>query len=190
MGFAECWIHLIMTCVRIVSYSVLINGSPQWRIIPTEGLQQGDPLSPYLFLLCAAGLSSLITAAKREGRIAGLPIVRGGPCLSHLFFANYSLLFCRATFSESCALHGILEIYENASRQKIIKEKTSIFFSRNTGRDFQAHIFSIPGISTTRSYEKYLGLSALVRHKKQQTFAGIMGRVRASLIRWKERFLS
>ncbi|GLT70006.1 hypothetical protein SLA2020_421110 [Shorea laevis] len=93
LGFAERWVQLLMSCVRTVSYSVLINGSPQGRIIPTRGLRQGDPLSPYLFLLCAEGLSSLLHAAEREGRISGLPFARGGPFLSHLFFADDSLLF-------------------------------------------------------------------------------------------------
>lgn len=121
LGFAERWITLIMSCVRIVSYSVLINGSPQGHIIPTRGLRQGDPLSPYLFLLCAEGLSSLLSSAEREGHITGMAIVRGGPQLSHLFFADDSLLFCCATFSEWCTIHGILDIYERALGQKINK---------------------------------------------------------------------
>ncbi|GLT77195.1 hypothetical protein SLA2020_488040 [Shorea laevis] len=77
MGFAEGWISLIMQCVRTVSYSVLVNGSPQGCITPTRGLRQGDPLSPYLFLLCAEGLSSLIRKAEVDGKITGLPF-RGG----------------------------------------------------------------------------------------------------------------
>ncbi|GLT71413.1 hypothetical protein SLA2020_434330 [Shorea laevis] len=133
MGFDERWIHLTMTCVRSVSYSVLINGSPQGHITPTRGLRQGDPLSPYLFLICAEGLSSLISEAERVGSITGLSVARGGPSLSHLFFADDSLLFCRANFAEWCAIHEILESYEQASGQKINKDKTSIFFSHNTG---------------------------------------------------------
>lgn len=115
LGFAERWIHLTMSCVKTVSYSVLINGSPQWCIIPTRGLRQGNHLSPYLFLLCAEGLSSLLSEVERMGRITGLPIARGGPSLSHLFFTDDNLLFCRATFSELCIIHGILESYEQVS---------------------------------------------------------------------------
>lgn len=118
LGFAGRWIHFIMLCVRTVRYSVLVNGSPQGWIIPTRGLRQGEPLSPYIFLLCAEGLSSLISEAVREGSLTGLPIAQGGPYLSHLFLADDSLLFCRATFSEWCTIHEILDIYKQASRQQ------------------------------------------------------------------------
>ena len=60
MGFQEKWISLMMMCVTTISYSVLINGEPKGRIVPTRGLRQGDPISPYLFLLCEGGLSAML----------------------------------------------------------------------------------------------------------------------------------
>lgn len=68
MGFEDQWIHLIIACVRSVTYSILINEIPQGRIIPTKGLQQCDSLSIYLFLFCAKGLSTLITKGEMETR--------------------------------------------------------------------------------------------------------------------------
>lgn len=66
IGFADRWIQLIMACVSTVSYSVLINGDPQGRIVPAQGLRQGDPMSPYLFLLCVEGLSSPLSRVESE----------------------------------------------------------------------------------------------------------------------------
>ena len=63
MGFNEHWIHLLMLCVKIVTYSILVNGEPKGMITPTRGIRQGDPLSPFLFLLCIEGLSGLINQA-------------------------------------------------------------------------------------------------------------------------------
>ena len=88
MGFSESWVSMIMECVRTVSYSVLINGEPKGFFHPTRGLRQGDPISPYLFLLCAEGLHVLLAKAARSNQIQGISISRGGPKLTHLFFCR------------------------------------------------------------------------------------------------------
>ena len=69
LGFAERWVHLIMQCIQIASSSVLLNGAPAGFIKSTRGLHQGDPLSPYLFLICAEGLTSLLSQAKMTGSL-------------------------------------------------------------------------------------------------------------------------
>ena len=96
MGFAPRWIQLIMECVTTVSYSFMLNGNPVGYVIPQRGLRQGDPLSPYLFLLCAEALSSLILQAERRNLLHGVNLCRGAPSVSHLFFADDSFLFLRA----------------------------------------------------------------------------------------------
>ena len=60
LGFSDRWIGLMMICVKTVSYSVLINGEPKGKILPTRGLRQGDLISPYLFLLCVEGLTAML----------------------------------------------------------------------------------------------------------------------------------
>jgi hypothetical protein len=87
LGFASRWVQMLMTCVQTVSYSVLINGQPYGTIVPTRGIRQGDPVSPYFFILCVEGLSSLLQHAERDRRITGLPITRG--------YSPKSFVFCR-----------------------------------------------------------------------------------------------
>lgn len=74
LGFTEDWIAKVMNCVRSAVFSVILNGNPSGRIVPQRGLRQGYPLSPYLFLLCAEGLSCLINDAANRGIIQGLKI--------------------------------------------------------------------------------------------------------------------
>ena len=92
MGFHGKWIQLIMKCITTVSYSVIINGAVHGCIFHTRGLRQGDPLSPYLFLLCADSFSSLIKEAARNQMLSGIFICRGCPMVTHLFFAEQSLV--------------------------------------------------------------------------------------------------
>lgn len=119
MGFPARFVDLIMNCVSTVSYSVLIQGKPFGRITPTRGIRQGDPISPYLFLLVAEGFSSLLRKAQRDNLIHGVSIARGAPSISHLFFADDSLLFCDATVKDCLKLREIFGVYEEASGQKI-----------------------------------------------------------------------
>ena len=67
LGFEEKWIMMIMECITTVQYSILLDGVPKGYIIPSRGLRQGDPLSPYLFLLCAEGLSALLQKSSLVG---------------------------------------------------------------------------------------------------------------------------
>ena len=106
MSFHERWINLIMHCITTVTYSVLINGVAFGSIIPTRELRQGDPLSPYLFLLCADRFSALINEAARNKLLNGVLICRGCPMVTHLLFADNNLLFCKASRQEGQKTYG------------------------------------------------------------------------------------
>ena len=121
-----------MQCVTSMSYSVRINGKPKGHIVPTKGIRQGDPLSPYLFLLYVEGLSALIKRSVENGELEGLSVCRGGPTISHLFFADDSIIFGKASIEECINLQRLLVVYEHASRQQLNRAKTSLFFSSNT----------------------------------------------------------
>jgi hypothetical protein len=90
MGFPTRWIKLVMECVKTVSYAIVVNGNPVGYIKPSRCLRQGDPLSPYLFLICAEALSSMLTRAENNGVITGVPTSKKGPRISHLFFTDDS----------------------------------------------------------------------------------------------------
>lgn len=89
MGFCDGWIRRIMLCVTLLRYLFRINDEIIGPISPGRGIQQGDPLSPYLFILRAEGLSVLLKRANREGKLHGRKASRNGPVISHLMIAFY-----------------------------------------------------------------------------------------------------
>jgi hypothetical protein len=78
MEFHSNWVNLMLECISTISYSLLVNGEPHGYIKPSQGLHQGDPLSPYLFLLCVEGFHSLLQRAQISGDLHGISISRGG----------------------------------------------------------------------------------------------------------------
>ena len=96
LGFQRKWIQWIMECVTTVRYIVRFNGVPMNTFQPTRGLRQGDPLSPYLFLFVADGLSRVLQQESDQGNIQGLRVCHRAPEISHFLFADDSLLFFHA----------------------------------------------------------------------------------------------
>nr|KYP34061.1 Transposon TX1 uncharacterized [Cajanus cajan] len=88
LGFCNKWVSWMMMCITSVHFQVLLNGNRVGSIVPGRGLRQGDPISPYLFILGMEGLSSLIHKAKLLGNLQGIQIIRGAPKLHHLMFAD------------------------------------------------------------------------------------------------------
>ena len=115
MGFYSKWREWLKICICTVSYSVLINGEPTREIKPKRGLRQGDPISPYLYIICTKGLSRLIKNSIHAKKLHGFKASSSGPAISHLFFADDSLVFCKATPEETKNLSHILNLYKQAS---------------------------------------------------------------------------
>ncbi|XP_030923348.1 uncharacterized protein LOC115950262 [Quercus lobata] len=158
----------------------------EWELF----LQGGDPISPYMFLLCADGFSSLINNAVRNQRISGVSICRGCPKITHLFFVDDSLLFCKVNSQECQNLIDILQLYKAASGQKINVDKSSVFFSNNTSDDRRCEVLNMLGPMQDTQHKKYLGLPSIIGKSKVEIFAEIKERVEKKLSRWKEKMLS
>ncbi|CAL2232092.1 unnamed protein product [Prunus armeniaca] len=190
MGFAPRWVQLIMECVTTVSYSFMLNGNPVGYVIPQRGLRQGDPLSPYLFLLCAEAFSSLILQAERCGFLHGVKLCRGAPSVSHLFFADDSFLFLRANRQDCQHLSNIFHKYEMVSGQKINLEKSSVSFSNNMHCTDQDNLAAILGVRRVDQHDVYLGLPTHVGRSRRQCFNSLKERIWKKVQGWKAKLLS
>ena len=81
LGFTERWVNIVMGMVTTTEFAVLFNGKKLSSFKPSRGIRQGDPISPYLFLLAAEGLSCLL---KAQGfGIRGLSVANSAPAINH-----------------------------------------------------------------------------------------------------------
>ena len=143
MGFHNRWIHWMSMCVESVDYFVLVNGTQVGPIVPGRGLRKGDPLSPYLFIICVEGLSSLICDAEARDILTGTKVCRQAPSVSHLLFADDCFLFFKANEDQAHVMKDIFSTYELASGQAISLRKSEIYCSRNVPDDLKANITAI-----------------------------------------------
>lgn len=190
LGFQEIWINLVMQCITTVTYSYLINESVYGKVVPQRGIRQGDPFSPYIFILCGEVLSGLCTAAKRNGSLVGLRVARGSPRINHLLFADDTMFFCHSSPENCLVLREILQEYEMASGQKINTAKSSITFSHKTPPERKNEAKQILGIHKEGGVGKYLGLPEHFGRRKKDLFTSTVDRIRQKAQSWSTRQLS
>jgi hypothetical protein len=126
LGFHSKWVQWVMTCVSSVRYTVRFNGVPSEPFSPSCGLWQGDPLSPYIFLLIADGLSVLLKNVEQMGGLEGVKVCRKAPSISHLLFADDNLLFFRATTDQALQIKQVLTTFERCTGQLLSPGKCSM----------------------------------------------------------------
>ena len=189
-GFPDITIKLIMHCVSSPSYSILWNGNKLPPFNPTHGLRQGDPLSPYLFILCMEKLSVAINSAVNQGRWEPIQITNTGPQLSHLLFADDVLLFTKAKRSQFHFIHNLFERFSRASGLKINISKSRAYYSSGTPQGKITNLTTISGIQSTTSIGKYLGFPMLHGRPKKSDFNFIIEKMQTRLASWKNRLLN
>jgi hypothetical protein len=137
---------------------------------PARGLRQGDPISPYLFLLCVEGLSSLM---KKEEQVYRLKGVRNGitdPGISHLLFADDTIFFTRADLKSINSLKSVLKTYGEGYGQKINLQKSTIFFGSRCPLHVKQQIMEVLKVQNESNHTNYLGIPMYVGQSKNNTF--------------------
>ena len=115
LGFSMSFTRLIMKCVSSVRFTVKVNGTLLPFFTPSRGLRQGDPYSPFLFLICVEGFTSLMNYFGGNFIDRGIRVSFRSPWVNHLLFADDSLIFIKANEESAARLNDILAIYGDAS---------------------------------------------------------------------------
>ncbi|KAK4269265.1 hypothetical protein QN277_022449 [Acacia crassicarpa] len=119
IGFNEQFRRVVKGCIRSANTAILWNGSKQEVFAPSKGLRQGDPLSPYLFVLGMEKLSHMITDEVNNGRWKALRMGRHGVEISHLLFADDLLLICEADRANMSTVMEVLHRFGEVSGQRV-----------------------------------------------------------------------
>ncbi|XP_019178894.1 PREDICTED: uncharacterized protein LOC109174056 [Ipomoea nil] len=152
LGFNVRWIDLIMYCVTTVSYEFLINGLP-------SGQQ-----------------------AQQQGKIYGCRVAKGAPPISHLFFADDSLLFFKENVDEAGEVKRCLMEYETLSGQAVNYHKSSVCFSKNTTEECRDQVAQLLGVPKAINFGKYLGLPSFIGRRKRAVLSYIEDKIKQRIV--------
>uniref|UniRef100_A0A8R7R6G8 Reverse transcriptase domain-containing protein n=1 Tax=Triticum urartu TaxID=4572 RepID=A0A8R7R6G8_TRIUA len=190
LGFADAWINRVMSCVETVSFPVRVNGNYSQIFKPSKGIRQGDPISPYLFLLCAEGFSCMLKKYGAGHLSRGVRVGIHCPWISHLLFADDCMVFTQATAEGANRLQEVLERYRIGSGQMVNKQKSAIFFSGNSDDNMKAAIHQGTEITVEALVEKYLGLPTALGRSTDENFQHILATIKRLVAGWAPKLLS
>lgn len=189
-GFPTTIIQLIMSCVASTTLSLKWNSERLDKFAPNRGIRQGDPMSPYLFLLCMEKLALLIQEKVDANQWQPIKIGTNGPAISHLFFAYDCLLFTRDKASQVRLVKDVLQAFCLASGMKINIQKSQFLPSKNLTQTKVAKLESLLEFKHTYNIGKYLGFPLLSGRVKNSDFSYIVDKINSRLAGWKRKLLS
>lgn len=189
-GFCDKWIGWIEACISTVTYQVLINGKRTRTIRPTRGLRQGDPLSPYLFILVVDVLSNMMEEQVAARNILGIRPKNGCPEIHHIFFADDSLFFIKGGVEKARNLKRVLDTYCEHSGQLVNYSKSSIYFSPTVDEGLKNEISGVFGVQRRADPGSYLGLPTQWGRSKKEALGYLRERIRDKIQSWRNRLLN
>ncbi|GJQ89776.1 RNA-directed DNA polymerase, eukaryota, reverse transcriptase zinc-binding domain protein [Tanacetum coccineum] len=187
--FGEKWRSWIRECLRSARTSILVNGSPTSEFSIKRGLRQGDPLSPFLFILIMEGLHIVIKDATRSNLIKGVTVGNPGMSLSHFFYADDVVLVTEWNQVDMDNIIRLLNVFYLASGLCININKSNVYGIRVSNNDIEG-MARITGCSTGSFPFTYLGLPIGSSMKWLTHWKSLVDKFEARLSRWKTKLLS
>ena len=183
-------VDIIEKCVTTPSMKLLWNGEEAGVINPSRGVRQGDPMSPFLFVLCMEKFAHMIQERINANNWAPIKLGKNGPPISHLFFADDVILFAEASIHQAMEVKNCIDKFCEASGLKVNERKTRVFFSKNINHNRRTELCDILGFQVTPDLGKYLGVNLHHERVVTATFQDVVDKVRKRLSTWKCNSLS
>jgi hypothetical protein len=183
-GFSSRWCKWIKACISGAHFSILINGAPAGFFASSQGVRQGDPLSPFLFIIMAEALSRLINSFNQKGLWKGINIIGTSLSITHSLFADDTLLFGSSTYQEAQSMKKAIDLYTQVSGQCINATKSKIYVF-NTSQLVSQRIIHLLGFPRDHLPSTYLGVPFFMGLNKPSYWKSVIDCIKSRISAWK-----
>jgi hypothetical protein len=183
IGFDPSWVSWVFNLTSSTLFSILINGIPSTHFSPSRGIRQGDPLSPFLFILMVEGLSHTLKASIRDHSLRGLTPHGISTPLSHSQFVDDTLLMGLSTAREAMCFKDIVELFCEASGMEVNLQKSQVFFF-NTPLEIQCHLTHLLGFTRSILPSVYLGIPFIDNPLRNSSWDSLLSKFNKRLSLW------
>eukprot|EP00253_Pinus_taeda_P014954 PITA_14954 len=187
--FSRRWINWIHSMISSPNFSILVNETPSKKFTASRGIRQGDPLSPFLFILTAEGLGRFIKKEREANRLKGLKLWGNNLPLNHQQFVDDIMLFGEPTVKEVRHFRRILDLFAEDSGLEINRDKSCVFIF-NTVDQVKAHVIRLLGFRRGELPTKYLGNILDFTSKKMKNWQGVLDKISNKVANWAFRTLN
>src|SRR4051812_17353388 len=188
MGFGERWIKWMKAIVFTSHMSVMVNGSPTKEFKVEKGLRQGDPLSPFLYVIVAEGLKWLVNRVVVNGTYAGINI--HGKCfIDVLQFADDTLMVGDRGWNHLWAIKLVLTSFQIISGLGINFHKSKLI-GINLSENFLEIAKSFLSCKREDKAFYFLGIPVGHNPRKRAMWSKVVGKIKSRLVGWKHRYLT
>lgn len=188
-GFSKNWIDLIWNLISNIWYSVIINGSRRGVFTSNQGLKQGDPLSPSLFILGEEVLSKMLNQLRHMDHFISFSMSNKGLFISHLAYADVIVIFTRNSNSLKLIMK-CLDKYESISSQLVNKDKSFFLTSLKTGAHRVNRIIDISHFKNKNFPFNYLRCPIYIGRKRTEYFDSMLAKIVRRLNGWQSKLMS
>ncbi|XP_077253652.1 uncharacterized protein LOC143892704 [Tasmannia lanceolata] len=178
----------VSQCISTASFSILINGIPKGFFNSTNGLRQGDPLSPLLFCITMEMLTTFLNQALLHKHISS-PFSKGDLTITHLLFAYDVMIFIDPSTESALGVKNCLAQFRNWSGLDINTLKSKIFFT-GCSDHVKEHVYAILNISEGVLPIKYLGLPLVTTRLSANDCQPLLSKIRNMIVLWSNRNLA
>ncbi|XP_071687637.1 uncharacterized protein [Rutidosis leptorrhynchoides] len=189
LGFGIKWISFIKACLSSSTISILINGSPTREFTPGRGIRQGDPISPFLFIIAAEGLNILVKRAITKNQFRGIRVGHDEIVISHLQYADDTIFFGEWSKRNSKNIAKLLKCFENISGLKVNLKKSSLYGIGVPKPEVEDMAKAIDCSAGSTPFT-YLGLPIGVPSTKASSWHPIIEKFEKRLSDWKAKTIS